>query len=140
MKSKSFAGVSSHKETHGNGNGGDAISELPKPVTRVFSTESSSTLTETEIEDVEGYSITRPGDEDKEAVNTPSTETEYEEMFLEESGTEEFGEDNFAMDAFFASYPELQSKSIAEVIIGTDNRVRIVQQPPIPGGPFVHCV
>ena len=126
MKSKTFSGVSSHKESLGNGNnGGDTISELPKPVTRVFSTESTVSLTETEIEDVEGYSITRPGDEDKEAANAPSTETEYEEMYLEESGTEEFGEDNFAMDAFFSSYPELQSKSIAEVIIGTDNRVRI---------------
>jgi V8-like Glu-specific endopeptidase len=86
--------------------------------------------TETEIEAVEGFQITKPGEADKEVYNILSTETEssYATPSLEEAGTEVTegeGEGTFSRDAFFASYPELFEKSMSEVIIGTDDRVRI---------------
>ena len=85
--------------------------------------------TETEIEQVEGFQIAKPGEADKEVYNRLNTETESEYYSpLEEVGTEvaeEEGEGAFARDAFFASYPELYEKSVSEVIIGTDERVRI---------------
>ncbi|WP_207515559.1 trypsin-like serine peptidase [Longitalea luteola] len=87
--------------------------------------------TETEIEQVEGFGLTKPGEADKEMYNRLDTEIETESDYastLEESGTEvteEEGESAFARDAFFASYPELYEKSLSEVIIGTDERVRI---------------
>jgi len=85
--------------------------------------------TETEIERVEGFQVTKPGEADKEVFNKLETEVEPEfSLSLEEAGTEiteEEGETAFTRDAFFASYPELFEKSIAEVIIGTDDRVRI---------------
>lgn len=83
--------------------------------------------TETEIEHVEGFKITKPGEADKEVFNKLNTETEsaFSES-LEEAGTEVTEQEGFfTRDAFFASYPELYEKSIAEVIIGTDDRVRI---------------
>lgn len=130
MKPKSFTSVG-HKETNGNG-GSDTLTENPHTISKVFRKEStqSQPQTETEIEDVEGYQLARPGEDDKEVVNRLNTETESEfemegEELLEEVGTIEGGEETFAMDAFFASYPEMKSKSMAEVIIGTDDRIRI---------------
>jgi glutamyl endopeptidase len=90
---------------------------------------STETETETEIEAVEGFKLTKPGEADKEVYNKLNTESES--MFstsLEEAGTEvteEAGEGVFTRDAFFASYPELYERSVSEVIIGTDDRVRI---------------
>lgn len=85
--------------------------------------------TETEIEHVEGFKITKPGEADKELYNKINTESESEyAASFEEAGTEapeEEAEAVFTRDAFFASYPELFERSVAEVIIGTDDRVRI---------------
>jgi V8-like Glu-specific endopeptidase len=85
--------------------------------------------TETEIEAVEGFKITKPGEADKEMYNQLNTESESAySPALEEAGTEiaeEVSEGVFARDAFFASYPELYERSVSEVIIGTDDRVRI---------------
>jgi glutamyl endopeptidase len=88
--------------------------------------------TETEVEQVEGFKLTKPGEADKEMFNTLNTESEsayVSENLLEEAGTEVTDEEGeggvFTRDAFFASYPELYQKSISEVIIGTDDRVRI---------------
>lgn len=90
--------------------------------------------TETEVEQVEGFKMSKPGEADKEMLNKLSTENEFESAYssttstLEESGTEvsdDEGEGAFMRDAFFASYPELYEKSLSEVIIGTDDRVRI---------------
>lgn len=85
--------------------------------------------TETEIEQVEGFQLTKPGEADKEVYNNLSTEIEKEyTSSFEEAGTEVAEEDAdlaFTRDAFFASYPELYEKSLSEVIIGTDDRVRI---------------
>ncbi|WP_208420165.1 trypsin-like serine peptidase [Paraflavitalea devenefica] len=80
--------------------------------------------TETEVEEVEGLVLTRPGEADKEMLNTTETETGIGEL-LEEAGSEVPEEGVFSRDAFFASYPELFEQSMAEVIIGTDDRVRI---------------
>jgi V8-like Glu-specific endopeptidase len=90
----------------------------------------AETDTETEVEQVEGFKITKPGEADKEIYNRLDTETEAADFSttLEEAGTEfteEEGEGAFVRDAFFASYPELYEKSLSEVIIGTDDRVRI---------------
>ncbi len=89
--------------------------------------------TETEVEQVEGFKMSKPGEADKEMYNKLSTENESESAYvststLEETGTEvteDEGEGAFMRDAFFASYPELYEKSLSEVIIGTDDRVRI---------------
>lgn len=84
------------------------------------------TTTETEVEDVEGLIITRPGEADKELYNRLDTETETSlTESLEEAGTEEAEEGVMAREAFFASYPEMYERSVSEVIIGTDDRVRI---------------
>jgi V8-like Glu-specific endopeptidase len=89
----------------------------------------TESVTETEIEQVEGLQITKPGEVDKEVYNSLNTESEFEySSSLEETGTEtteDEGEGAFTRDAFFASYPELYEKSLSEVIIGTDERVRI---------------
>src|SRR3954471_177205 len=86
--------------------------------------------TETEVEQVEGFKLTKPGEADKEMFNTLNTESEsayVSENLLEEASTEVTDEEGeggvFTRDAFFASYPELSQKSISEVIIGTDDRV-----------------
>lgn len=86
------------------------------------------TETETEIEQVEGIQLTKPGEADRELFNKLDTETEAEsayEQVMEEPGTEVAEEGVYARDVFFASYPELLEKSMAEIIFGTDNRVRI---------------
>ena len=131
MKPKTFSETMRAPQ---NGNGGkeslsggvqsqSLIEALPQ------SPHSTETDTETEIEDVEGYSITKPGEADRELFNNANTEAQSESfMLLEEAGTEvaeKAGETAFTRDAFFASYPELFEKSVAEVIIGTDDRVRI---------------
>jgi glutamyl endopeptidase len=89
------------------------------------------TETETEVEQVEGFKLTKPGEADKEMYNTLNTESEsaFVSSALEEAGTEvieEVGEGGvFTRDAFFASYPELYQRSVQEIIFGTDDRVRI---------------
>ncbi|THU31951.1 serine protease [Niastella caeni] len=89
----------------------------------------AESVTETEIEQVEGLQITKPGEVDKEVYNSLNTESEFEySSSLEETGTETTEDERegaFTRDAFFASYPELYEKSLSEVIIGTDERVRI---------------
>ena len=82
-------------------------------------------MTETEVEDIEGLVLTKPGESDKEVYNRAGKETESTIETLEEAGTEEAEEGVIAREAFFASYPDLFEKSISEVIIGTDDRVRI---------------
>src|SRR5689334_16014819 len=56
---------------------------------------STETDTETEIEQVEGFKLTLPGEADKEVYNTLNTETEsaYVSNYLEEAGTEVSGEE-----------------------------------------------
>src|SRR5690349_16820131 len=80
---------------------------------------STETETETEIEAVEGFKITKPGEADKEVYNKLNTEAEMAfSTSLEEAGTEfteEATEGVYTRDAFFASYPELYERSVAEV-------------------------
>jgi glutamyl endopeptidase len=122
MKPKTLSGK------NGNGNSGtETLTKLPKTHTQFETTEPK---TDTELENVAGAVLAKPGEADKEVYNRLlETETELEEEVLEESGTEEAedeaGEDLFTMDALFASYPELLDQARAEVIIGVDSRVRI---------------
>jgi glutamyl endopeptidase len=74
----------------------------------------TETDTETEVEQVEGFKMSKPGEADKELYNRLSTENETESSFisssLEEAGTEvteDEGEGAFMRDAFFASYPRI---------------------------------
>lgn len=125
MKPKTFSETLRPK----NGNDKDplmATGTHPSLVETVPVTSLLETVTETEVEDVEGLVITKPGESDKEVFNRTGTESESSfAQSLEEAGTEEAEEGVLAREAFFASYPELYEKSISEVIIGTDDRVRI---------------
>ncbi len=92
--------------------------------------ETFSSGAETEVEDVEGYSLLRKGDGDKEVRNrTTENENETGSRVYEESGSSSGTESNEALlDAFYASYSSLIPEAKAqmtEVIIGADNRVRI---------------
>ena len=85
-------------------------------------------LSETEVEEVEGVSILRPGEGDNEVFSKLETESAENETSFEETGFDIPGADTELMDAIYASYPELIPKrkaQLTEVIIGTDNRVRI---------------
>jgi glutamyl endopeptidase len=116
MKPKTFSETLRPK----NGNDKETLTN-PRP--NII--ESLPGFTETEVEDVEGLVITRPGEADNEVLNKVGTETEMEFNELEEAGSEVADEGVFTRDAFFASYPELLNKSLQEVVIGTDDRVRI---------------
>lgn len=85
-------------------------------------------LSETEVEEVEGVSILRPGEGDKEVFSKLETASAENETSFEETGFDMPGADTELMDAIYASYPELIPKrkaQLTEVIIGADNRVRI---------------
>ena len=112
---------------HANGKnvGGETSYEDPSPG-RSSSANESSSGAETEIEDVEGFNIFKPGESDKEVSN--GTEAATESTFLEESGTSLTEDEEPILDAFYASYGQLKQEAASqmrEVIIGTDNRVRI---------------
>jgi glutamyl endopeptidase len=91
----------------------------------------SGTGMETEMEEVEGFVATKPGEGDKETYARVSTEAAAEADTLEDPGVEApITDQNLVLkEAFFASYPELEpsaAKAITEVIIGTDDRTRIL--------------
>lgn len=81
----------------------------------------------TELENLEGVASFAPGDADKETANPQLRESAGLLTEVEEFGEENPATETAVMDAFFASYTELlQERSEAqEVIIGTDDRVRI---------------
>ena len=85
-------------------------------------------LSETEVEQVEGLTFLKRGEGDK-VVSSLTLKTEAaQQTDLEEAGFETALQDSTPMDALFASYPELISKfqdQLNEVIIGTDDRVRV---------------
>jgi glutamyl endopeptidase len=133
MKPKSFSETLRPPK---NGNDKDpmvatAAPSIVEPLPRQSSLLGMGIETETQIEDVKGFKITRPGEADKELYNKSGIEYESESQFsasLEEAGievTEEEGESVFTRDAFFASYPELYERSKTEVIIGEDDRAPI---------------
>jgi glutamyl endopeptidase len=85
-------------------------------------------LSETEVEDVEGVAMLRPGEGDKEVSNRLETESAETENIFEEAGFAAPLQQSEPMDALFASYTELIPKretQLREVIIGADNRVRV---------------
>ncbi len=88
---------------------------------------------ETEVENVAGYSDLNDPAADIETFNPSSANENAFESFLEESGSTAEA-DEALLDAFYASYPlpaptvvspSGLSAEAMEVIIGTDNRVRI---------------
>jgi glutamyl endopeptidase len=85
-------------------------------------------LSETEVEDVEGVAVLRPGEGDKEVFNKLETEAAATESSYEESGMDIPLQESQPMDALYASYTELIPKlkaQLQEVVIGADNRVRV---------------
>ncbi len=119
MKSKSIS------ERNGNGHSfAETLSENPPGL----QSSSYPELSETEVEEVEGITIMRPGEGDKEMANRLGTESAEGETSFEESGFDIPLLDSEPMDALYASYSELIPKMQAnaqEVIIGVDNRVRV---------------
>lgn len=92
--------------------------------------ESASAGSETEIEDVEGFNIFKPGESDTEVSNGKDSEAFGldEAATLEEDGSSLAGNEAPPMDAIYASYNHLKKEALRrtqEVIIGVDNRVRI---------------
>lgn len=84
----------------------------------------------TEVEEVEGgFVLLNPNDVDKE-VSSLATEAFEDDamMTLEEAGYDGAVAEEEPLDALFASYSELlpKARELAEVIIGPDNRVRIL--------------
>ncbi len=124
MKSKSTI------ERNGNGHSHtETVLEKP-PYQQSYMQQESSypELSETEVEEVEGVSIIRPGEGDKEVSNKLESASAQGETSLEETGFDMTETATELLDPFYASYPELipQMRSEAkEVIIGADNRVRI---------------
>lgn len=112
-----------------NGNDSHDETSVESPSFSNVSTDGSkfSSFTETEVENVAGFTLFKPGEADKEVSNRKGTETEGTETDLEDPGSESSRQESGPLDAFFASYNELlpQAKTMTEVIIGTDNRVRI---------------
>jgi V8-like Glu-specific endopeptidase len=128
MSSKTLA----QNVVSGNGKGdraGETSHEDPMMNQRTSQGSESSSGSETEIEDVEGYNIFKPGESDKEVTNGKESEAfEMDEATLEETGLSLSGNEEQLLDAFYASYGNLKSEAlrqIQEVIIGADNRVRI---------------
>lgn len=85
---------------------------------------------ETELEEPEGgFVLLNPNDVDREVSNVTRTEAEamLQETQLEEPGFEAASDTGVALDAIYASYPELLERdlNLTEVIIGQDQRVRV---------------
>lgn len=117
-------------ERNGNGHSfAETMTENP-PKQQTFTTQSSAypELSETEVEELEGITMLRPGEGDKEVFNKLETESAETETSFEESGFDIPLLESTPMDALYASYPELIPKleaQMREVIIGVDNRVRV---------------
>ncbi|MFT3935335.1 MAG: serine protease [Chitinophagaceae bacterium] len=81
----------------------------------------------TEMENLEGVATFAPGEADKEVANPQVKETAGQFTEMEEYGEEAPATQAPPMDVFYASYSELlqQRTESQEVIIGTDDRVRI---------------
>ncbi len=81
----------------------------------------------TELEEVEGFTLLTQQEADKEVTNAAAVEAFTASDTLEEAGIEAPALDAQPKEAFFASYSELmpRNENISEVIIGTDDRVRI---------------
>ena len=128
MSSKSS--TTSRSATNGNGHGTETSYEDPSVSQKSSQRSESNSGSETEIEEVEGYNISKPWEGDKEVSNGKefaAFET-LGETSLEETGTSLSGSEAQLLDAFYASYSELipeAKQQMEEVIIGTDNRVRI---------------
>lgn len=113
-----------------NGNGHQKETSYENPLLAQLSSRGveSGSGSETEIESVEGYNIFKPGEGDKEVTNEREAAFETGESLLEEPGTSLSSTESQPLDALYASYPDLIPEALAqmtEVIIGSDNRVRI---------------
>lgn len=112
----------------GANNASDTLAEVPSS-SPLPSGSFAPPFTDTEVEEINGRPALKPGEADKEVFNRRSTEAEPATgpATLEDPGSEAAVQQTEALDAIFASYPELlaQMRVRPEVIIGTDDRVRI---------------
>lgn len=123
--------TASRTSANGNGHGSETSHEEPSSAQKFSGNTESNSGAETEVEDVEGYSVAKPWENDREVSSggeSSSSET-GEETALEETGVTLSGNEAQLLDAFYASYKELIPEALKqiqrEVIIGADNRVRI---------------
>jgi glutamyl endopeptidase len=80
-------------------------------------------FSETEVEDVSGFAMLKPGEGDKEVSNQGSLKTETS---WEDPGYEGGLQQRAPLDALYASYSALLPHGqIGEIIIGEDKRVRV---------------
>lgn len=112
----------------GAGSASAATVETPSSAGTLPAGSFAPPFTDTEVEEVNGIPGLKPGEADKEVSNPKKAESALveTETVLEDPGSEA-AEETAAMDALFASYSELlpQARVITEVIIGTDDRVRV---------------
>lgn len=122
--------MSSKTLSKGNVNGSETSVEAPLMGQNAFKgLEGFSSGSETEVEDVEGFTLVKPGEADREVSNSKETASEAGfETSLEETGSALATDEGEPLDALYASYSELLDEARqqrAEVIIGADNRTRI---------------
>lgn len=114
---------------NGNESATDTLAETPSFTNVLPDGSFVPAANETEVEVVNGRPALKPGEADREVSNRKSNEADSAatETVLEDFGSETTQQETEMLDAFFASYSELlpQAKMMTEVIIGTDNRVRI---------------
>jgi V8-like Glu-specific endopeptidase len=119
----------------------DALnSEMPSievPPTTGNGTNRHGMAAETEFEEPEGgFVLLNPNEVDREVGNVSRSETEslLEEPQLEEPGFEAVEENAVALDAIYASYPELLERDLrtTEIILGQDQRTRILNTTSFP--------
>lgn len=106
----------------------DTIAETPSITNVLPDGKLATSFTDTEIEEVNGVPALKPGEGDIEVSNRRNeTEAAETETSLEDPGSETILQETELLDAFFASYRELmpEARMLTEVIIGTDERVRI---------------
>src|SRR5687767_9294803 len=99
MSSKTLA----TSAVNGNGKnlGGETSYEDPSMSQQSSKSAESSSGAETEIEDVEGFNLFKPGESDKEVSNGREAAFETEEADLEEPGSSLSGQEEEVLDAFY---------------------------------------
>ena len=119
-----------------SGNPQQTSVEVPTEIPGVLAKQKMSTdgseAGATELEEVEGgVALVKPSEVDKEVSNPPRREMNGESAgvaTLEEAGFDSTLLEEAPLDALFASYSELlpQARELQEVVIGVDNRIRVL--------------
>ncbi len=122
--------MSSKTMSNGNANRSETSVEVPLTGQSFKGLEGFSSGSETEVEDVEGFTFVKRGEADSEVSNAKESANESDaETSLEETGSAVATDEVEPLDALYASYTELlveAKQQRTEVIIGpVDSRIRI---------------